>query len=255
MSKNKFDVVLIGDSRVYRGIDPEVLDSITGLKAFNFGFSSASPDSFLISKALRLLDPKGPKIIVLGVSANSFLSASTFNEHYKMIEAWSYKDKWMKSNLYPHLGCFDNRGLSDLYKAYKGEYYYETFHLNSGYAESRKVPLDSNAALPAYKKQFQTEKYSHEKAMAFKRHVMNLRNMGYKVLLLRMPVTHEMLRLEDQATDDAIPKLLKDMSMLGIEVFEAIDFHNLCSYDGSHLDAASSMKYSTQLAHYLIENK
>ena len=46
---DKFDIVYTGDSRVYRGIDPETVESVVGLKGFNYGFSSADLDSLLFA--------------------------------------------------------------------------------------------------------------------------------------------------------------------------------------------------------------
>jgi hypothetical protein len=63
-NRGRYDMVITGDSRVYRGIDPGIISQKMDLSSFNYGFSSAGLDSLLINNAILLLDPNGKKILL-----------------------------------------------------------------------------------------------------------------------------------------------------------------------------------------------
>lgn len=247
------DYVIIGDSRAYRGIDPSLFPRSLHRQAFNFGFSSASPDSALIEHALNALSDTGKRTVIITISANSFMSGSIDNRHYHSVESWSPTDKYLRTELYPWISFFDNYNVSDLYKTFKHEAYYEHFGLGTGFAASDKVPLDSNSALPAYRKQFELEQYSKAAELSFKRYVLRLKSKGYRVLVLRMPCTNAMLQLEDSATNRAIPLLLKEMQAGGIMVMPFYS-EGMISYDGSHLRSESSRAFTYHLMDYLKDS-
>ncbi|MFM6983892.1 MAG: hypothetical protein ACKOXF_07150, partial [Chitinophagaceae bacterium] len=194
-----FDIVYTGDSRVYRGVDPNVIHELTGFKGFNFAFSSADADSLLLSQAASRLSAKGKRILVIGVSVNSFLSRTPneSNAHLKSLIQIPAKDRWIRTNWYPHLSMFDSRAVSDLYKYLKHEHYDEQYHLTTGFAASDKTPSDTTEALPLYKNEFSQFVFSESKLKAFDRCINELKAQGIHVVLVRMPVTHAMQVLED----------------------------------------------------------
>lgn len=245
------DVVFIGDSRVYRGIDAFYFEKLTKARSKNYGFSSACPDSLLIEHAISSLDGNGHKMAVIAVSGNSFMSGSLNNDHLKSVQAWSNSDKWLKAHVYPTFHFFDNRSVSDVFKYYKGEAYYESYSIQYGFAASNKVPMDSGSALGAYKRQFELESYSREAEIRFKRYVYELKSRGYHPVIIRVPCAAAMIRLEDEATANAIPALMEEMASGGIVVLPYYPA-GLSSYDGSHLDARSAELYTDWLANALM---
>ncbi len=63
------DIVLVGDSQVYRGLDPSVFAATWGGRALNFGFSGAGLDARYLDAVERVLDPaSSPPVVVLAVS-------------------------------------------------------------------------------------------------------------------------------------------------------------------------------------------
>jgi hypothetical protein len=249
---DQYDIVYIGDSRVYRGIDPAVVESISQLKGFNLGFSSADVDGLLISLAKSKLKPNGPKIILIGVSVNGLLDRPSkhSNEHLKSIIQWSEKDKWIKQHLYPHITMFDQRAVSDLYKYLKGEQYYESYNINNGFAKSNKVPVDSNEALPLYKEEFKIP-LSIRKLNDLNHQIQALSQEGYRVILIRMPISLEMYQLEEQKTNQ-LSLFLDSCRSNSIEVITPRG--QFRTYDGSHLQAESAEELSKQIGLHFITN-
>ncbi len=244
---DKFDIVYTGDSRVYRGVDPKAVESVVGLKGFNYGFSSADLDSVLLERAVSYLAPRGQRILVIGLSANSFLERSEgkSNAHLQSLLRISDKDLWMRENWYPHLTCFDNHAVSDLYKFLKREHYDETYHLNSGFAASDKTPADTNEALPLYRVEFKSAKFSTKKLEAFQRYVAQLQKQGIKVVFMRMPVTHAMQKLEAEHAP-ALEAYWHYAEYHDQHMFNGWG-DTYTTYDGSHLNSESAHKFSRNL--------
>jgi hypothetical protein len=243
-----FDIVYTGDSRVYRGVDPGVVESMTGFKGFNFGFSSADVDSFLLTEAAARLSPNGRRILVVGLSANSFLEREESNAHLKSLLRITEKDLWIRINLYPKLTMFDHRAVSDLYKYLKGEHYDEVYHLETGFAVSDKTPADTTEALPLYKAEFAAAKFSVKKLEAFKRCLAHLQKQGISVVLMRMPVTNALQKLEAQYA----PEL--EAYWHYAEYHDQHTFNGwgtYTTYDGSHLNSGSAHHFSRDLSVYL----
>lgn len=246
------DVVFIGDSRVYRGIDPQVFTRYTKLRSRNFGFSSASPDSLLIEHAIKSLSFSGKKILVIAVSANAFMDGSVDNTHFKSVQSWSVPDKWIKQHVYPSISFFDHRSVSDIYKHFKGEAYFENYDIYSGFAASRRVPADSGSALNAYRKQFERTHYLQTAERNFKQYVIHLKLSGYHPVIIRVPCAQAMIELEDFATNNAIPRLMNELEEAGVSVIP-YSSKNLTSYDGSHLDDTSAKAYSIRLSQDILK--
>lgn len=249
-----YDYVFCGDSRVYRGIDPQVfLKGKRGARAFNFGFSSAGLDTAYLNRAAMLLKPEGRKTLLIAVSPNAFLPSSLNNTH---LRHWSQKDAadlWVKRHLYPLMQNFDPYAVSDLYKAFKHEAYYEQFHPESGFVASDKTPADSNSALQAYKSQFAREAIDTEAVASFVRQLEAFRASGIDIYVFRMPAARVMLNAEDELTGGFIETLLSDLSE---RKFNVLKINNLSinSYDGSHLDSRSAVLVSAFLAGLVLEN-
>lgn len=252
--KPVFDIVYTGDSRVYRGIDPRTIEGVTGLKGFNYGFSSAGLTPRLLDRAADLLADKGARILVLGVSVNSFLPSSLSNEHLYTWLNKDRKDRFMKQNIYPLLKGFDAYAVSDFYKFYKGEEYREKFSPATGFVGSDKKPADSSSAILPYLEQFQEETAEQDAVDEFIQKLPELRSKGIRVVLVRIPVTQEMKTIEDVASLGLYEQIRDRVRNLGFECPE-LNWSDLQSYDGSHLDSESAVIYSRRLGHYLLGNR
>lgn len=245
--KQVYDVVFTGDSRVYRGIDPDVItEKFPDIQAFNYGFSSAGLDSTLIHSAVSLLDSSGLQILVIAWSPNSFLSSSLKNEHLCLWQNKDEKDLFIKKELYPLLSVFNAYAISDLYKSLKDEAYFETFFSYSGFVSSDKIPSDPSAALEAYRNQFGHEIYSDEAVQTFITKLIYYKNQGVRIFVFRAPVSAEMRMLEDEYFSDKASNFEKALKEAGIS-YTDFGTKGYSSYDGSHLKPASAKQLSMQM--------
>ncbi len=242
----RYDIVFTGDSRIYRGIDPAVVDSMLGSKSFNYGFSSAGLDSFLLGKAVKLLDPAGKRVLVIGISVNSFTQGSLRNSHLKSLLEWNSRDVWIRKHVYPSLTYFDPYAVSDIYKLSRGERYVERYHVSNGYAASYKIPLDSGSAIPAYADQFRHEMYSEEAQKKCIDYISRLVAQDICVVAVRVPVAEEMRMLEDEFAGKSFEQFRKELEKAG--AYCPTIGGSFVSYDGSHLTEVSAREFSRQLA-------
>lgn len=242
LNKDKYDIVIAGDSRVYRGINPYFFDSVFyGKRSYNFGFSSAGMSEDYILKSANMLKSDGAGILILGISPNSFLPSSIKNKHYYSLISHNRKDLLIKLDLYPYLHFFDRRTISDFYKFWKREAYFESFNMESGYVSSDKLPVTPIAAVNAYKKQFQNEQPVSLKT--FFKCIIGLREKGINVILVRIPIGLEMKQLEDETCSEFLDELENTCKLNGLLYYDYSAFRYQ-TYDGSHLSSESSGNFT-----------
>ena len=238
-----YDLVLIGDSRVYRGIDPETLQTHAHLKALNFGFSSGGLSPEIISIAARHLQLNGGKCMLIAVSPNALLKASQSNGHYHQIVDLPEADLFLQSKFYAPLSALHAYALSDFMKLRVGEQYFEDFKLNTGFVYSNHLPYDSAAALYQYRQQLSKNTIDTQVAYAFIDTLCSWQAKGFKIALTRIPTSFKMRQLEDQLTNAFVPRWLFAAQRKGLSVL-TLPIGPFHSYDGSHLDGASAVKLS-----------
>ena len=248
-----YDLVAVGDSRVYRGIDPEEIEAqyfkIKGSKidAFNFGFSSAGLEPYILEKAKVLLSQGGKKILLIGISPNSFIESSQENGHLKKVESQDAKDLWIKKHIYPELSVFRRYAISDFVKYKHKEFYLEKFNLKTGFVGSSKLPYDSTAAINQYTKQLKANKIDTFAVRVFLETLQVLKSEGIRIVAIRIPTTLRMQILEDKLTDNFCQDLFNKIEAEGIECISVHD-SEIHSYDASHLDEKSAKRLSLKIA-------
>ncbi len=72
LGKENFDIVFIGSSRVNLTVNPALIDSATGLNAFNFGFDGANIVDFSMHLQAYMKTHSKPKLLVLNIDPKMF---------------------------------------------------------------------------------------------------------------------------------------------------------------------------------------
>jgi hypothetical protein len=254
-----YDVVAVGDSRVYRGIDPEEIEAAyfkmlgANVRAINFGFSSAGLDPYILMKAKSLLKTNGKRILIIGLSPNSFIESSQENGHLKKIESQGAKDLWIKTNVYPELYFFRRYAISDFVKYKRKEFYLEKFNLNSGFVGSSKLPYDSMAAINQYSRQLKANKIDTFAVRVFLETLQKLKTEGIRIVAIRIPTTERMRILEDKLTSNFCQDLFSKIEAEGIECIKVHD-SRIHSYDASHLDENSAKLLSRRITELIFSD-
>ena len=236
----KYDIIFIGDSRIYRGINTSIVSEITKASVLNYGFSAAGLDSILIYEAIKQLDVNGKKIVVFGISPSAFTNEAIKNEHFHSLKKINNKDLWIRKNVYPKLTYFDAYSLAEIKKYFNKEAYSQICRAD-GFIESNKSPADSNAAISAYEDYFKRCVISDLQQQKFISLLQILQTKGIKCYAFRVPTALSMTVLENNVFDNRLLKL--KINQTGAHWF-SIPQDGFKSYDGSHLNGASANKLS-----------
>jgi hypothetical protein len=80
-SHRKYNMMILGDSRIYRGISPQAINKvIPDISICNFGFSSGKLNNEIYSEAEKRLNPSGKfRIVLIGISPVSLIDED--NDH------------------------------------------------------------------------------------------------------------------------------------------------------------------------------
>jgi len=236
----KYDIIFIGDSRIYRGINPSIVSEITKARVLNYGFSAAGLDSILINEGIKHLNPNGKKILVFGISPSAFTNVAIKNEHFHSLKKINNKDVWIRKNLYPQLTYFDAFSLAEIKKHLNKEAYSQVCKAD-GFIESNKSPSDSTAAISAYEDYFKHNAINELQQQKFISLLQILQTKGIKCYAFRVPTALPMTVLENSIFDNQLFKL--KINQTGAH-WMAIPQNGFESYDGSHLSGASANKLS-----------
>lgn len=254
------DVVVLGDSRVYRGVDPEAI--APGGVARNFGFSSAKLTDDYVGHAESLLDPAGKRVMIIGVSLFSIPGRSDAQEGFqdarselaklrlpmrvaRATSEWELALEPIALDAgQPNSGA-NGAGSLETARALASEYQ-QVFH-DSGWVESDREVQDPVAAgLATVRQSFPVGFATRADVSHLIALVRRLVADGVCVCAFRPPVPPEVAAFEDSIGFVEYKQLAESIGAAGGTWID-VDPTGLESYDGSHLDGPSARLLSERL--------
>lgn len=245
----KFDLVFIGDSRIYRGINPDLveaeLSTIDSFRGFNYGFSSAGLDTAFMDAGAALLDPNAKrKIIVLGITASSLADENLANPHH-----WQEKKRhpieiWQRKNINTYLSYFDPTSPLVLKNAYqeKRSGYYQDYHAN-GWIASDKLPRDTWIGYWYVQNTYPNVEFSRSVRENLIQKVAQWKAEGIEVFGFRPPAAAHFEAIETQCyPEEALKTQFEAMGGTWIEIPNRTSY---VTYDGNHLEKESAKRLSS----------
>jgi hypothetical protein len=252
--REQFDIVVAGDSRVYRGVSPEAMERVLpGLRAANFGFSSCALTPPYLQAAESLLDPRSAQpTIILGVTASALTPAAAKDNGFlslRKLRRFELVQLASVGQVTYFLSPFDLEEVRNLFREEKTGYV-AVWHPD-GWVESRKVPEDPTEAVRVYRRQAKRER---EKARVSEPIVAKLldtvrawRARGILVYGFRPPTTQAMVDVETKWMKFDEPAFAQRFIDAG-GVWLSFPVGQYDSYDGSHLRDDAAVAFSTDLA-------
>jgi len=240
----KFNIVVGGDSRIYRGFSIEDMENeVDELSGINLGYSSAGFSKKYVDFMVGRLAADRPRILVFGLSANAFTDESNKNESLDQYQAVHGFDLYKGLYLSRYLKYFAPYKISDL----KNAFYLDTvgvvqekFYPN-GWTSSDLTPSSDSVAFEIYTKIFTKDKVNDSIVTAFLHQVDSLQKTGIQIIAFRTPTNDPMTAIEDSLSGLRFTDLathFQENNMTWID-FKNSDFR---TYDGSHLDSKSARK-------------
>jgi len=242
--KGKYDIVVCGDSRIYRGFSIEALNEDLPLKyrGINLGYSSGGFSEEYLDFALSKLDTNSfCPVLVLGITPHSLTAEAFKNNAYHSYKSLGSFKIYKGSYLSFALKHFAPYKLQELIDDSKVNYMQECH--SDGWIASSYLISDSTEALTSYKKTFSKYQIDNKEVDVFLSKIKDITSNGITVVAFRPPNTSVMRHLEDSIS--GFDERLVKQNLLGNSViwldFEDADFE---SYDGSHLHYKSAKKLS-----------
>ena len=101
---NEGDILILGDSRVYRGVSPQAMQSIIGEKRIlNLGYSSAGMSQDYFSFIRQKMASNQKVKLIIGISPYSLTTEARKNEHLQQELLRSSASLYERKFIYPYL--------------------------------------------------------------------------------------------------------------------------------------------------------
>jgi hypothetical protein len=246
-------VVVAGDSRVYRGVDVAPLSRFAGGVARNFGFSSTLLTPAYIRRAACLLDPLGPRVLVLGVTAASLRDPILARDGFRDAELDLQRQKlplWIARRiddvrLYLRPVALDLWAGGPRRRAASDEYF-QVFH-ESGWVESdRAVPDPIGLGVATVARDFEGMGTSSAAVESLLESIRALVAQGVRVYVFYPPVPDAVVQTELRMSGLNLESLESRLHAVGARWLH-VDYEGLRSYDGTHLDGPSGQRLGERL--------
>ncbi len=248
-SSSKYNIIFIGDSRLYRGIDPKTVSkSLNGLKVLNFGYSSGGHNKVIFEEVSeRFVGSDKIRAAVLVLSPYSLTPKAQENSHFNQEKERNKKDVFSRRYIAPFFDFFDPVKPSEIFQSNDTiQGYHEVFKPN-GWVESYKVPSNPNYALKVYVNDFKDNLVNREILDVVYNQVREWREQGVRVFGFRIPTTRKMERLEDSISGYNEKEIRRNFEKAGGEWIDIDDRYRYTSYDGSHLEKSSAVRVSKKI--------
>lgn len=247
------NLIILGDSRVYRGISPYAIEQILPhYKAFNFGYSNGGLNHTMYKAAeKKLKNTRKNRIVLIGASALSLNKLSSSNTQYLQEIARPYTEVFERMYLGKYMGYFgaitpEELCNKDVKKKLPKVEYTSIYHDN-GWVASDKAPADTMEALPFYIKDFKKHSTSNPLIDEMCTQINEWSSKNIKVFVFRPPAAAPLVSLENSA-GKYNESLIKRKVELAGGVWIDVDPTKYKTYDGSHLSEKEAQKLSIYLA-------
>lgn len=254
-----YDIVLAGDSRIYRGLAPQAMD-IKEMAILNFGFSSAGLSKEYLQATVGKLNPQSAnRTVVVGITANALSNDINARENRHWLSyrvrpvGWQQRlSEWCRTAVPPWIESPIDRLQWNVQGVAQGEVQYHQRFWNNGWAESDTSPRDSTRAINGYKEGFKSpnNRCIPEHVLALSSWIKEQVQSGVRVICFRPPTTEEMGKLENSEGDFHEQGIRESMITAGALWFDdtRADYE---SYDGSHLTPESARRFSRNLGIFM----
>lgn len=233
-TQKKYDLFIIGSSRVQR-FDPEYIESITGLKTFNYGVNNSKPED-LLAITRHIIDKQKPKYIFLQMD---FYNLNENIPTDKRLENSPLKDylssTFSKDNeklfFYYEKSYTTFESIKDsvkvIFKNYIGNP--EITHKNNGMFVRKELSEDIKLAEAYFKNEYKEYTFSQNRVLYFKEIRKLCKDNNIELIVSISPINEEHYnKIKD------IPSLfarLIEFKQYAVDIFGKVyDFNNPCAF-------------------------
>jgi len=253
--KNRFDLVVTGDSRTLIGVSPQAMQNVLPCyKIGNLGFVAlVYSQEYMDYIRMTLRSPVKNRVIVIGFSPRSLLSDKKPECYFRMLydEAriplrieLNKRSRWLQI-------LFHQLGEDDLINRFdKGDSRYLMVSLESGWVASRLFPENAKHSKQQYRSHFIKSKIDRELLEVIYRNTEAWTAEGIKVFGIRIPTSPNLFVIEKKLSGFEEQNIRRRFEKSG-GIWLNPDISYFVAYDGSHARYDSAVSYSKSLAQEL----
>lgn len=262
LARGPHRLVLAGDSRVYRGLAPEVFAEVLALaggEVLNFGFSNGAFDARYRARLDALVEDGG--LLVLAVSPGAFTPASLRRNGFLALEARyghlrerpveRLKHRLVAPLLWwadgPWFRPLDEQRLEALLAGHMPAVRFHQRFMASGWVASDAEPRVPSLYYAWFERKFIDNMVDEHAIAAFLDDVARWRARGVRVFAVRLPIDAGLRAREDRFSGfdwPAFRRRLADRGGLWLDPGGG----PYATFDGSHLTPDSARAFSQALA-------
>jgi hypothetical protein len=246
----RFDLVLLGNSRVERGVSPAAMaEALPGVRIANLGMAGCGLDAGYLRAADAVLDPHSARpCIVIGVSPGALCETAVADNAFLTARRQQPVELWLAASSGPAAGWlapYTTLQLKRLFgRGQGGEY---SVRHADGWEAFYNVPGRGRAEkLANYRKLFERDKVSARMTADLLVQVRAWVQHGVRVYGFRPPAAAEMTALEDELSGFDERVFARQFTAAG-GTWLLFDQSAYRAPDGSHLDAPEAERFSRAL--------
>lgn len=253
----QFEVVAVGDSRIYRGFSPDDFAASyapdRAVSVFNFGFSSAGLDTAFLAAAAKLVDTTATlPVILVGITTSSLADENAENQHFWQEEQRSAFSIWQRKYLNPQLTFFDPTSPNTLLNHCQGarQGYYQQ-HYDNGWIASDKEPHNLWESYEHVKRTYPNVVFSLGLRWRLIQQIAAWQAQGIQVVAFRPPAAPHLEAVEmlpEYYPEEAIKAQVQAVGGIWMDLPNTQQYQ---TYDGNHLIEASARQWSAAIGQAL----
>ncbi|MFK7797789.1 MAG: hypothetical protein AB8E82_10080 [Aureispira sp.] len=253
----QFEVVAVGDSRIYRGFSPNDFAATyapdRAVTVFNFGFSSAGLDTAFLVAAAKLVDTTAPlPVILVGITTSSLADENAANQHFWQEDQRSTLSIWQRKYINPQLTFFDPTSPNTLLNHWQGarQGYYQQHYAN-GWIASDKEPHNLWESYEHVKRTYPHVAFSLGLRWRLLQQIAAWQAQGIQVVAFRPPAAPHLEAVEmlpEYYPEEAIKAQIQAVGGIWIDLPNTQQYQ---TYDGNHLIEASARQWSADIGQAL----
>ncbi|MBN2500904.1 MAG: hypothetical protein JXB38_09020 [Anaerolineales bacterium] len=254
-----FDVVLIGDSRMYQGLSPAAMQTVLkNSSVLNLGYLSGGLNPEIYALAEQRLSPTNSQpVIVLGITPLALTPLAEQNAQYHQYLGKSRLERYFMTHLTPVLVFFAPITPETLFEylqivpTREENIMIQKYH-DDGWSASHYLKDDPNASWLTYHNIFIDNQVSEELVQELIAQTKTWTQADILVFGFRFPSTEQIATIEDEQSgfDEAA---LKAAFVKSGGIWINVPASAYRSYDGSHLHKAGALEFSVDLAKHIQE--
>jgi hypothetical protein len=253
-TRQSVDIVLAGDSRMYRGLSPSHMEEILpGYRILNYGFSAVGYEKRYCDAIEETLDGESSKrCVVLGITPLALTPAACRNNGFISYADQGQGDILLVRILGRFMDFFKPYDTEELYNRIKGSgSQYHQHYYADGWVASMKVPEQPGEGIEYYRNYFRNNVVSEEIIDNLMVWVAGLKKKGVSVFGFRFPASPALIELENEMSGLNEDAFVKDFSEAG-GIWLDIPIDAYRTYDGSHLIKESAIQLSYDCAFHML---